>query len=85
MTWVLNGIPLRSQLYYIKMLLKLLLFVKNLNTLTMFVGITRSIVLLFGIVSIDAGRYVSVPVVFLVESMLFFNSDVYGFVYTLNY
>jgi hypothetical protein len=28
--------------------------------------------LVFGIVSIDAGRYVSVLVVFLLESMLFF-------------
>jgi hypothetical protein len=37
----------------------------------MFVGITRSDLLVFGIVSIDAGRYVSVPVVFLLESMLF--------------
>jgi hypothetical protein len=51
----------------------------------MFVGITRSILLVFGIVSIDAGRYVSVPAVFLLESMLFFNSDVYGFIYTLDY
>jgi hypothetical protein len=51
----------------------------------MFVGITRSILLVLGIVSIDADRYVSVPVVFLLESILFFNSDVYGFIYTLNY
>jgi hypothetical protein len=85
MTQVLNGIPLRSQLYYIKMLLKLQVIVKNLNTLTMFVGITRSILLVSGIVSIDAGRYTSVPVVFLLESMLFFKSGVYGFIYTLNY
>jgi hypothetical protein len=33
----------------------------------MFVGITRSILLVIGIVSIDAGRYVSVLVVFLLE------------------
>jgi hypothetical protein len=45
----------------------------------MSVGITRSILSVFGIVSIDAGRYVSVPVVFLLETMLFFNSGVYGF------
>jgi hypothetical protein len=51
----------------------------------MFVGIARSILLVFSIVNIDAGRYVSVLVVFLLESMLFFNSDVYGFIYTLNY
>jgi hypothetical protein len=51
----------------------------------MFVGITLSILLVFGVVSIDAGRYVSVPVVFLLEPMLVFSSGVYGFMYTLNY
>jgi hypothetical protein len=50
----------------------------------MFVSITRSILLVFGIVSIGAGRYVSVPVVFLLVNAVF-NSGVYGFIYTLNY
>jgi hypothetical protein len=48
----------------------------------MFVGITRSILLVFGIVSIDAGRYVSVPVVFLLESMLFFLTRMFTVLYT---
>jgi hypothetical protein len=37
----------------------------------MFVGIARSVLLVFGIVSIGAGRYVNVPAVFLLEFMLF--------------
>jgi hypothetical protein len=48
----------------------------------MFVGVTRSLLLLFGIVSIDAGRYVSVPVVFLLESMMFFLIRMFTVLYT---
>jgi hypothetical protein len=53
----------------------------------MFVGITRSVLLVFGIVSLDAGRYVSMPVVFLLESMLFLIRmfTVYIHVKLLNY
>jgi hypothetical protein len=39
----------------------------------MFVGIARSVLLVFGIVSMDAGRYVNVPAVFLLEFMLLYN------------
>jgi hypothetical protein len=37
----------------------------------MLVGIARSILLILRIVSMDVSRYINVPAVFLLESMLF--------------